>query len=463
MSLSLRLAEHVATMPYEALTPAAIEAAKRSLLDALAVSLGASGLEPACAPFVAQALAAQGAPHCTILGFDEKAPAPLAAFANGALAHALDYEDAYDGAPLHPNAALVPAALAIAEARGGVSGREFLAALATSCDLVCRLALCVRTPAEAGGWYPPPIYAAYGATAAAARLLGLDARALLDAFTLTLCQATCSGEIKNSPHAILRAVRDAFPAQTGVIAAQIAARGAPGFDAPFEGEFGFFRLFVAGDYDPDVLLRDLGQHFLGADVSFKPWPSCRGTHAFIEGALALRQAPDYAADAVERIDLRGGALQQMLVKPIETKRAPRTAIDAKFSLPYTVALALTHGRVALDDFTGEALADPAILALAHRVHHDVTEEFGRGNASSGVMSVHLRSGAVLARTVIEPRGAPANPMSWDDLVTKAIDCAARARRPWRETKTRRLAEIIAELERCDDVGAALAGALAPHS
>ena len=455
MSLSQRLAEHVARTRFEDVPDVAIEAAKRSLLDAIGVSLGASGLEPACAVFIEQALAVQGKRESTILGWNEKAPASLAALANGALGHALDFEDAYDGAPLHPNAALIPAVLALAEARGPVSGRDLLTAIAVGCDLACRLALCVRTPAESLGWYPPPIFGAYAAVAGAGRLLQLDAARMLDAFSLTLCQATCSGEIKNSPYSVLRAVREAFPAQIGVVSAQLAERGVRGFDLPFEGEFGFFRLFVAGDYDPDVLTDRLGSYFFGAEVSFKPWPSCRGTHAFIEAAQALRAAHKFTPDDIEQIEMWGGALQQMLVRPIESKRAPRTAIDAKFSLPFVVATALLRDDVTLKDFAASALQDRAVLALAKKAEHHVIADWGPKRGASGRLVLRLGDGRTLEREVLEPLGSPSNPLAWERLVQKAVTCAAHARTPVFEGAMRGFARAVETLECAADVGAVL--------
>ena len=289
-AVSSALAHHVVSAQFEDLSPAAVEATRKSLLDALGVSLGASGLGEGCAVFAAQAIACGGKPESTILGFSTKVPAAMAAFANGSMAHALDFEDAFDGAPVHPNAAVVPAALAVAQAIGGVSGKELLLALAVGCDLVCRLGVALTANLDSYGWYPPPILSAFGAAAAAARLLRLTETQVLDAFSLVLCQATCSAELKYSPNSVIRAVRDAFPAQAGVVAAQLAQRGVSGFERPFEGNAGFFATFARGNYDPQLLLRGLGREFLGERISFKPWPSCRGTHAFIECALKIAAA-----------------------------------------------------------------------------------------------------------------------------------------------------------------------------
>src|SRR5262245_37695630 len=204
------LAQHLVRVTFANLPPAAVRAAKRSLLDAIGVSLGASGLEAACAPFAA--LAAESPGPCSLLGFGARSTPLLAACANGALAHALDYEDAYDGTPAHPNAACVPVVLALAQRDAAIDGPALLTALAAGCDVVCRLALALEQNPDRHGFYPPPILGAFGAAASAAKLLQLDEERSVAAFGLTLSQAMCSSQFKHDADSALRAVRDRFAA-----------------------------------------------------------------------------------------------------------------------------------------------------------------------------------------------------------------------------------------------------------
>ena len=157
---------------------------------------------------------------------------------------------------------------------------------------------------------------------------------------------------------MIRAVREAFPAQIAVQAAQLARRGVRGFDAPLEGRDGFFRLFAANRYDAAALFADLGSRWHIEQLSFKPWPSCRGTHAAIECALELRREIDLRD--IHAIRIEGNEVQRMLAEPAQRKRAPQTAIDAKFSLPFTVATALVAGKVDLDSFTPTARVHPGV-------------------------------------------------------------------------------------------------------
>lgn len=444
------LARHVADTAYAQIPAPAIAAAKRSLVDAVGVTLAASGIEQDCRPFVDLAIESGGARQGTILGFGHRVPQAMAAFANGAMAHAMDFEDSHDGALVHPNAATVPAALAIAQARH-LGGKDVLAAVAVGCDVVCRLGLAFKDDPGAMGWYMPPILGAFGATAAAARLLGLSQTQVLDALSLTLCQATCSAELKYSADSTVRAVRDAFGAKAGVVSAQLAARGVRGFELPFEGRAGLFALYGNGRFDYQQLVGDLGSRFEGVQVGFKPWPSCRGTHPYIEAAIALSGAFDLHARDIAAADVTVGPLIRMLCEPVQQKRRPATAIDAKFSVPFTVATALCHRRVGFDHFLPSALHDGQVLSLADKVRFEVDSALGWRDAVTGSLTLTTHDGRTVSKHIAHAYGHPSNPMSDDALAAKFLDCARHAVSPVPMAAAARFAEQVQRLEQVDDI------------
>jgi 2-methylcitrate dehydratase PrpD len=424
--LSGRLAHHVATSAAGGLQPTAAAATRRALLDAIGVMSAASGLCPAVLPFVAMARAAGGSACASILGTGDRAPADSAALANGAMAHALDYEDAFDEVPVHPNASLVPAALALAQADPTVGDGEFLAAMAVGCDVSCRLALGVGRAMERGPWYPPPVIGAFGAVAAAARLLRLDERQVLDAFSLMLCQVACPGGIRHGGDSALRAVREAFPARAAVTAALLARDGVRGLEQPIEGPGGFLQMFAGGECDTESLLDGLGSHLLVESLSFKPWPCCRGTHPYLEAAQQLRARHAFDAGDVQAIRVQHGPVQQMLCEPIGRKRAPANPTDAKFSIPFVVATALARPEVTLDSFLPEALCDPAVLRIAALVDCERRDDIG---PTSGRLEVILAGGQRLPARVDQALGHPDRPMGEARLRAKFVDCSARAAKP----------------------------------
>ncbi|MBI5439892.1 MAG: MmgE/PrpD family protein [Deltaproteobacteria bacterium] len=451
MNASAALARHVARTRFEDLPPAVVEVTKKSILDAVGVSLAAGTLGEGCKAFVDVARAAGGRGESTLLGFGAKATAIMAAFANGALAHALDFEDAHDGSLSHPNAPTVPAALALAEAAGGVSGRELITAVAVGCDLACRLGMAVMNEERfESGWYFPPIFGAFGAAAASSKVLRLPEEQVLDALALTLCQATCTAEITASPRSVLRSVRDAFAAKAGVLSALLAREGVAAFDEPFEGAAGLFRLYAGGRYDAAALTRGLGEVFEGEHVSFKPWPSCRFTHSYIELCLALRAAGEVSLEEIREIRAVVGPSQRALCEPLERKRRPETGIDAKFSVPFVIATALAHGRVDLEHFEPTALADPRVLALAEKVTCVVDPERTVHEAARGVLEVETAKGT-LVKAIELPCGDPKKPMTTEQLVAKFMACAGYAPRRFERGERERAVELLLGLEEVEDV------------
>lgn len=450
--LSDRIAAHAADFAPDALPESTLHAAKRALLDGLGVMLAASGTSMEIAPFVE--LARSGVGSSAVLGCGFRSSAAMAAFANGAMSHALDFEDAFDAAPSHPNASLLPAALAVAQERP-VSGRDLLAAIAVGCDLVCRMGLSLRREMEAGGWYPPPILGAFGATAAAGRLRGLDATQMRDAFSLTLCQAVMPGEIKYSRDTVIRAVREAFPAQAAVQATALAAAGVRGFEAPFEGKAGFYRLYAEGQFDTADLFDGLGERFWIERLTFKRWPACRGTHAYIEGVQAIRAREAIDLDAIVSITATGGPVQRMLVEPAERKAAPTTAIDAKFSIPFTTAAALVDDEVTLDSFDSASLADPRKLALARKVRFEQRADWGREHAAAGVLAIEMADGRRLVETIDVAAGHFTRPIDDDGLTDKFRACARRTRVPMEEAAIERLAKAVWTLDSATDAASTL--------
>ena len=452
--LSMAIAQHVAGFPADALPDSTLHAVKRALLDGIGVMLAASGVSPEVAPFIDYAVR-QGPGAATILGSGFRATAAMAAFANGAMAHALDFEDAFDAAPSHPNASLLPAVLAIAETGAPVSGRELLAAIAIGCDLVCRIGLSLRQEMEIGGWYPPPILGAFGAVAAAGRLRRLSAEQMRDAFSLILCQVTMPGEIKYSRDTVIRAVREAFPAQAAVQASALAQAGVRGFEAPFEGKAGFFRLYADGHYDPGVLLDGLGKNFWIEQLSFKRWPACRGTHAYIEAAQILRARHAIDPDSIVAIVATGGEVQRMLVEPAERKRAPATVIDAKFSIPFTIGTALIDEEVTLDSFEGDALSDGRKRALAGLVQFEERADWGRSRAASGGLAIELANGERYEEWIEIGAGDVSRPIDDAGLTGKFRDCAKRAAQPLSSEGIERLAAAVWALDAAGDAAKSL--------
>lgn len=443
-SVTRELAAHALRIRFEDLPESAIKAAKSSVLDALGVALAAGTLGQATPAFVELARVSGTGP-CKIIGHDLWVGPAVAALVNGAMSHALDYEDTHDGGLVHPNGTALPAALATAQLAGGVSGRDFLAAIAVAADMTARLGLCMGNVDTPRGWSIRPLLGTYGATAAVGRLLGLSVDELVEAFGLAFSQATCSAGFFAYPPSHMREVRDGLGAQAAVTAALLARQGVRCYDQTFEGAQGLFALYAGGQYDPKRLVADLGHIFEGEQISFKPWPSCRGTHAFVEAALDLRQQHRPTAADIVQVRAEVSDMFRVLCEPIAQKCRPATANDAKFSLQFTTATALVHGRLGLSQFLPSALADASVLDLAQRFECQV-RPVAADDALRGSLVIVLRDGREFARAVEKPLGCPQRPLGPAALMDKFIDCTRYAVTPLSPVQARGMAQAIGGLD-----------------
>lgn len=450
-TLTRELAAHALRTRFEDLPDGAVLAARRSIMDAVGVALAAGTLGQVTPAFVALARNSGTGP-CKIIGHDLWVAPAVAALVNGAMSHALDYEDTHDGGLVHPNGTALPAALAIAQLVGSVSGRDFITAIALAADITARLGLCMGNVDTPRGWSIRPLLGTYGATAAAGRLLGLSQEQLVEAFGLAFSQATCSAGFFGYPPSHMREVRDGFGAQAAVTAVLLARGGVRSYDQTIEGPQGLFALYAGGQWDADRLMAGLGRVFEGENLSFKPWPSCRGTHAFVEAALELRQCHRIAATDIEQVHADVSDMFRVLCEPFDQKCRPVTANDAKFSLPFTAATALTHGQLGLAQFLPAALVDPAVLALSRRFRCEARPP-AAGDALRGSLTVVLRDGQTLTHTVQEPLGGPDRPLREAALVEKFVDCARYAVCALDEPQARRVAAALGSLDAGDGLQA----------
>ncbi|MBF9033908.1 hypothetical protein HKCCE2091_06620 [Rhodobacterales bacterium HKCCE2091] len=418
MSLTRDIARRAGGIGLADLPPAAQAAARVCLADALAVSLGALRLEPAAALFADHARDHGPGPATLLAG--GSAGAAQAALANGALAHAVDFEDTFDPAAIHANAPVVPAVLALAEAGDATLG-EALTALALGGDLGCRIALSLATDPAERNWYQPPVMAAVGAALAGAMIHRLDADRTASAMSLTFTQFALTDALKASGRSHLRAVRDGFAARAAVDSVLLAGRGVVATDDVLAERGGLIHMLTgagpAGDH-----LAGFGRGFLGPEISIKLWPCCRGTHHGIAFALDLR-AEGVAPDDIAAIAFTERPPCDMLYVPRDERVRPQTAINAKFSIPYCFASALVYGAPGLDSFGDAARADPATLALADRVTLRACDP-----GATPAAHVMLRSGARFDRELPPPPSVLAGDCGFGALAEKIAGCVAASGR-----------------------------------
>ncbi len=448
-------ARHTVDTTFDALPLAAVEAARSSTLDTLGCMVGATGFVPALRNIVELLREAGGKPESTIIGFGARVPAWEAAFANGAMAHCLDYDDHMPEGH-HPSSAVVPAVFAVAERLGHVNGKDFLAAIALGQDIFARLRRNVQWKQD---WHLSPVLGIYAATAACGKLLGLNQKQMVNALGIATCQSACTMELGYGVGSDLRGMYPAFASKGAVFSALLAQRGITGVQTAFEGRAGVMPVYFDGKWDKQAMVAKLGRDYQGAATMYKPWPSCGASHVYIDATLKLLAAHPLGGADIEKVIVHVGDFAQRLCEPLAARRRPATVVDSKFSIPYAVAQAVARGRVGLGDFTEAALRDPEVLRVADKVEFVTDPQYNWSmHLPGGRVTIVTRSGQSLSCESHSDnvRGSAANPLTWIDLVEKFSECARHAANPISPATTAQVCDAIHKIEEVDDVASIIA-------
>lgn len=439
------LAANIVECSFERLPAAAVEGAKRAILDATAATMAGS-TAPGVAEIVATLAESGGRPEASVALFDERLPAHDAVVANVAMCHALEIDDSHYPAVVHPTAPTLWASLAAAEAMGGASGRDVLLAIALGTDLMVRIGLAAPRTLFLG--YHTAVYSGFGAAAAVGKLRALDRQTLRNALGLAFSQAAATVQAATDG-VLAKRLQPAFNAGAGLRAVRFAERGVTGVRNVLEGRFGVFQLFNHGPGDSAALLDGLGRRFHGAELTTKRYPSSRCTHGAIEGMIELRRRHGLRPADVARIEVAVPAgCCAIAGAPFVGERASQTA--AQFSIPYTVAAALVWGDVFIRQIQPDAIADQRALEIAAKV--EVRPIDGQAEGFTPVrLRVVTKSGRAHETAVRTLKGSPEAPLSWDEIVEERVErCRRHARRQLSDSAIRRLVDLAARFDEAAD-------------
>jgi len=437
-----RFAAFALELELDAVPAEVVDAAKLHVLDVLGCGLAAHGLGIAGEGRIAMAELG-GEAEATVIGVDRGLPAANAAFANAMLCHGLDFDDTHSDSVSHVSTVVVPAAAALAEARGA-GGRELLTAIVAGNEIVTRIGMATPGAFHARGFHPTAICGIFGATAAAARLGGLSRAEAASA--LGIAGSMASGLFAYLDDATAtKPIHPAWAAHGALVAARLAALGAEGPPGVLEGRFGLYHAFVDTRIDLEPQLADLGERWETPRIAFKPFPACHFIHGSLGATASLggEVEPDEVEDILVTVPEAGVSL---VLEPADSKVAPRTDYEGKFSLQFSTAAMLVHGRVGLATYTPDALADERVLGLARKVRYETKEYPSYPAAFPGGVRIALRDGRTLEADFPYQLGAPENPMSAEQVRAKFRENAALAGGPYDD-----LEQMVLELERHEDV------------
>ena len=452
-----QLAAFAAATREQGLPPELVHDVKRRVLDVVGNSLAATGYEPArIALAVARAWGGPG--RATAIGSGARFPAAAAALVNGTLAHTLDFDDTHLPSVLHPSAAVVPAALAVAEAEGR-SGLEAIVAIAVGNEINVRLGS-AGFDADGNvnlffehGLHATSICGTLAAAATAATLMGLDADGIGHAIAIA-CSMGAGLLEANRTGGTVKRVHCGWAAHSGIAAAELARAGLTGPLTVLEGRFGFLQATCGDRADVGRLTRGLGSDWELPKIGFKPYPCNHFTHPGIDAALQLRAA-GLRPDEIESIVLGAPtSVLRTIGQPADEKARPQSGYHAQFSGPFTVAAALVGGGglgLYLDDFTDELARDPLRLSLAAKVRCVPDEECDRlfPHSFPARLTVTTASGEVRAAFVGSSRGGLESPLSDDEL---GLKFELNASRSLPRQQVDALREAVADLDAAYDLG-----------
>lgn len=443
MSLSAALARLVVHPDFADLPAPASAAVRRSVLDTLGCVL-AGAAAPECVSLRRLLGVMTDAQGATAIGTANRVPAPWAALVNATAGRALDIDDLYEPGQVHASVAVVPAALAVAEALGRrVSGAEFIAAVAAGLEVLARVSMTPLDDIHVTGLSSSYHYGVFAAAAATARLVGGGEAVARNALGLAAGLASGTRQPNVEGVGAFRA-QQGWAAHAGVMAGLMAAHGIEGPAESLEGRCGYFAVYHRNRYRPEPVLAPLAPPFAVEALTPKFVPACRFAHGAIEGILALRGAAGDGAQ-VTRVRVRVAGSHHAAVCEPASRRTPRSASEAQFSLPYLTAAALVRGRLAPADLLPESLCDERVLDWAQRIETTPDAAFASAPLGAAAVDVELAGGRSLSRTVMHPGSDQA--ADFDATATKIRELVSPVDAP----RAVRLIDAVAALDTLSDV------------
>lgn len=352
-----------------------------------------------------------------------------AALANGAFAHAIDYDDTFESIVIHPSAPVFSAALAATES-AGAAGQDLLTGYVLGVETAFRVGHSTYPAHYDNGWHATGTVGTFGSTAAAASIYDLDTAEIHNALAIA---ASGSSALKKNFGSMTKPLHAGHAAQMGVRAALLASEGFTGDDAILDGEMGYGTVMTpGGTYDPDEIVEGLGETWAVEDIGFKPYPSGVISHAAMEALRQLVSDNDLTPDDVERVTVTlDEAANEMLIHD-----QPSNALQAKFSIEFCLAAVLREGDPGIRAFTDEYVTDPDTRSQLQKVERAFEPDlFGDEFAGYGAkITVETTDGEIISASQRRAPGSPSAPISEERLTAKFDDCAGAVLSPEAATR-----------------------------
>jgi len=412
-SVAEHLADRIVTLRPGGLSPAVRTKCEDLLIDVVGLCITARNED-----YVVSTLAgSDDEGPCTAIGHKRTLSAASAAFINGTAAHGEDFDDTFEGGPVHAGAVIVPAVLAVCE-RHKPEGAAALLGIAVGTEVMCRLSTVVPKAVHKAGFHPTAVFGAMGAAAGVGAALGLNAKQIVDA--LGIAASFAGGIIEYlAEGAWTKRLHPGWAAQSGIRAALLARGGFFGPRTVFEGVHGLFHGFAhttQGNFD--ALTGDFGTRWVTETLAFKPYPCGTMAHPYIDCAKRLAARGIRPSDVKELICEVAEGTVHRLWEPLADKQRPPNGFAAKFATPFLLATGYVHGGVGLDAFTEQAVRDKDVLALSSKVRYVIDPGNPYPDNFTGHIRAVLNDGRVVEERQPHFRGGAREPLTRADIEEK---------------------------------------------
>ena len=431
------IANWLAAATSDQLPANAAETARKLFLDVAGLCVAARREQ-----YVRSTVAATDRGACTALGHPGGFDAFGAALVNGTAAHGEDYDDTFEGGPVHAGAVIVPAVLAACE-REQLGGDRCLLGLVTGAELLCRLSLVAPKATHRAGFHPTSVFGTLAAAGAVGSALRLAPGTIASA--LGIAGSMASGIIEYLAEGTwTKRMHAGWAAQSGLRAALMARGGFVGPRTVFEGVHGLYRAF-APSVKPDwtSLTRSLGSGWVMPTIAFKPYACGTMTQPFIDCAIRLAEDGVPASEITEILCEVAEATVHRLWEPLAVKHRPPTPYAAKFSTPFCMAVGFFDRKAGIEQFVEERIQDPSVLALARRIRYVINEQDEYPRNFSGHLRVTLKDGSTREYRQLHLRGGAQAPLSVAELETKFMENARAG--GWDRSLADRLCQLSRDL------------------
>jgi len=422
-----------------------VERIKLSILDTVGVCLHGATLP--WTRIVRDMVEAEAAkPVAAIFGSGRKTSVAGAALVNSTAGHAFELDDIHKESIIHPGSLALPVALALAEAKGGVRGRDLVTAMISGYEVGARVGNAATVRLLLNGWHPQGTSGAFTAAATAARMLDLDEEKTLHAFGIVGSQA--GGLMASQEGAMVKRLHSGRAAQSGVYAAQLASRGFTGITDVLEASYGGYLATHSDRPVPEKIVAGLGTTWETLNVGYKAYAAVTSIHSALDALAQIMREQELSAHDIAKVD---AAVSEATYIHCTWEYKAQGVTAAQMNLYYGLSMIALEGTAFVEQYSEDRLRDPRVLDFIPRIRARIDPEIDARGAAfrhAARIAVETRDGRTFLREILTRRGSAENPLRQDEIVHKFREITRACMTP---SDARRVVELAGEIEKLDSV------------